>query len=154
MLPKTRVIAALEFKRPDRIPVGETGVDYTITEQALGRPTLYRAKWKEYTAICGRAGGTSTSPPASAISSDLARKLRARRGAGFPGALAPPAAASSRSSSAPTAGACPDGRVFAYSPESEGHQFLLSNPRGDRGRYPGDPGRAWTSRSSSWCGTW
>ncbi len=51
MLPKERVIAALEFHTPDRIPVGETGVDYTITEQALGHPTLYRGKWKEYTAL-------------------------------------------------------------------------------------------------------
>ena len=45
------VIAALEFQTPDRITVGETGVDYTITEQALGRPTIYRGKWKEYTAL-------------------------------------------------------------------------------------------------------
>jgi len=38
MLPKERVIAALEFKTPDRIPVGETGVDYPITEAALAGP--------------------------------------------------------------------------------------------------------------------
>ena len=44
MLPKERVIAALEFKTPDRIPTGETGIDYTITERALGHHTLYRAK--------------------------------------------------------------------------------------------------------------
>jgi len=47
MLPKERVIAALEYKTPDRIPVGETGIDYTITEQALGHPTLYRANMRK-----------------------------------------------------------------------------------------------------------
>lgn len=51
MLPKERVICALERRQPDRVPTGEIGVDYPITEQALGRPTLYRAKWKEYQAI-------------------------------------------------------------------------------------------------------
>jgi hypothetical protein len=50
MLPKERVIAALHHRRPDRTPVGEIGVDYPITERALGRSTLYRAKWKEYQA--------------------------------------------------------------------------------------------------------
>jgi hypothetical protein len=44
------VIAALEHQRPDRVPTGEIGVDYPITEKALGRETLYRAKWKEYQA--------------------------------------------------------------------------------------------------------
>src|SRR5512141_1651212 len=51
MLPKQRTIAALERREPDRVPVGEIGVDYTVTEQALGHPTLYRAKWKEYQAL-------------------------------------------------------------------------------------------------------
>jgi uroporphyrinogen decarboxylase len=50
MLPKSRVIAALEHRKSDRVPIGEIGVDYTITEQALGHETLYRAKWKEYMA--------------------------------------------------------------------------------------------------------
>ena len=51
MLPKERMIAALEFTKPDRVPIGETGIDYTITEEALGHPTLYRGKWKEYQAL-------------------------------------------------------------------------------------------------------
>ena len=51
MLPKGRVIAALEFGRPDRVPKGESGIDFPITEEALGHPTLYRAKWREYQAI-------------------------------------------------------------------------------------------------------
>jgi hypothetical protein len=50
MLPKSRMIAALEHRNVDRVPVGEIGVDYTITERALGHETLYRAKWKEYQA--------------------------------------------------------------------------------------------------------
>ncbi len=50
MTPKSRMIAALEHRRTDRPPVGEIGVDYPITEQALGHETLYRAKWKEYQA--------------------------------------------------------------------------------------------------------
>jgi uroporphyrinogen decarboxylase len=50
MLPKDRVIAALEHRQPDRVPVGEIGVDYPTTERALGHETLYRAKWKEYQA--------------------------------------------------------------------------------------------------------
>ncbi|MBI2942344.1 MAG: hypothetical protein HYY04_18095 [Chloroflexi bacterium] len=48
--PKARIIAALEHREPDRVPVGEIAIDFPITELALGRPTLYRAKWKEYVA--------------------------------------------------------------------------------------------------------
>ena len=51
MLPKERVLATLQHREPDRVPTGEIGIDYTITEQALGHPTLYRAKWKEYQAL-------------------------------------------------------------------------------------------------------
>lgn len=50
MLPKSRVIAALDHTQADKVPIGEIGVDYPITERALGRETLYRAKWKEYQA--------------------------------------------------------------------------------------------------------
>ena len=48
MLPKERVIAALEHRSFDRVPIGEIGVDYSITDRALGHETLYRAKWREY----------------------------------------------------------------------------------------------------------
>jgi len=51
MLPKERVLASLQHREPDRIPTGEIGIDYTVSEQALGHPTLYRAKWREYQAI-------------------------------------------------------------------------------------------------------
>jgi hypothetical protein len=126
MLPKERVIAALEFKTPDRVPVGETGVDYTITEQALGRPTLYRAKWKEYTAVWqGRRDDYVSSCKRDIV--DLARQLEHDV---VPAFLVP-----SRHQPvvqpdfiADYRWRMPDGRVFAFSPESEGHPFLLSNP--------------------------
>ena len=51
MRPKDRVIAALEHREPDRVPVGEIGADYEITERALGRRTYYRSKWREYKAL-------------------------------------------------------------------------------------------------------
>ena len=126
MLPKERVIAALEFKTPDRIPVGETGVDYTITEAVLGRPTLYRAKWKEFMAVWqGRRDEYVASCKRDIV--DLARKLEHD--------VVPVFLVPSRHKPAPqpefTADyrwRMPDGRVFAFSPESEGHPFLLSNP--------------------------
>jgi hypothetical protein len=125
MLPKERVIAALEFKTPDRIPIGETGVDYPITEQALGRPTLYRAKWKEYTALWqGRRNEYVESCQRDIV--DLARKLEHD--------IVPAFLVASRHKApeqpeflSPYKWRLPDGRVFAFSPESEGHAFLLSN---------------------------
>lgn len=51
MLPKERVIAALQHREPDRVPVGEMAIDFEMTEMALGHPTLYRSKWSEYTAL-------------------------------------------------------------------------------------------------------
>jgi uroporphyrinogen decarboxylase len=50
MLPKERVVAALEHREADRVPIGEIGADWEITERAIGRPTYYRSKWREYTA--------------------------------------------------------------------------------------------------------
>jgi uroporphyrinogen decarboxylase len=47
---KERIIAALEHREGDRVPMGETGADWEIAERALGRPTLYRSKWKEWVA--------------------------------------------------------------------------------------------------------
>jgi hypothetical protein len=126
MLPKERVIAALKFRNPDRVPVGETGVDYTITEKALGRPTLYRAKWKEYTAVWqGRRDEYVASCNRDIV--DLARQIEHDV---VPAFLVP-----SRFQPVPQPTflsdyrwRMPDGRVFAFSPESEGHPFLISNP--------------------------
>lgn len=50
MLPKERVIAAIQHREGDRVPVGEIGVDWEITERALGHPTFYRARWREWIA--------------------------------------------------------------------------------------------------------
>ncbi|HTX51760.1 MAG TPA: uroporphyrinogen decarboxylase family protein [Candidatus Baltobacteraceae bacterium] len=50
MLPKERMIAALDHREADRVPLGETGADWEIAERALGRPTFYRSKWKEWVA--------------------------------------------------------------------------------------------------------
>ena len=51
MLPKSRMISAFEHHEPDQVPVGEQGVDWEITDRALGVQTLYRAKWRTYTAM-------------------------------------------------------------------------------------------------------
>lgn len=126
MLPKERVIAALDFKTPDRIPTGETGIDYAITEQALGHPTLYRAKWKEFTALWeGRRDEYVES-----CKRDIVGLARTFEHDVVPAFLVP-----SRQQApvlpeflGPYKWRTPDGRVFAFSPESEGHPFLLANP--------------------------
>ncbi|MBP1610221.1 MAG: methylcobalamin:coenzyme methyltransferase [Acidobacteria bacterium] len=51
MLPKARMIAALEHKEPDRVPIGELAVDWDTTDRALGVETLYRGGWRELTAL-------------------------------------------------------------------------------------------------------
>ncbi|MCC7447966.1 MAG: hypothetical protein IT324_11145 [Anaerolineae bacterium] len=126
MLPKERVIAALEFQKPDRIPVGETGIDYPITEAVLGRPTLYRGKWKEFTAIWeGRRSDYVESCKRDIP--ELARKLEHD--------VVPVFLVPSRHRPEPPPEMLgpykwrqPDGRIFAFSPESEGHPFLLEVP--------------------------
>jgi len=51
MLPKERMIAALEHREPDRVPIGELHVDAPIVEEALGHPTLLNARWKGRVAL-------------------------------------------------------------------------------------------------------
>ncbi len=51
MLPKKRVIAALNHEVPDRVPTGENAVDCDLVEQILRRPTLYNARWRELQAL-------------------------------------------------------------------------------------------------------
>jgi len=126
MTPKERVIAALKFTAPDRIPVGESGVDYALTEAVLGRPTLYRAKWKEFTALWeGRRDEYVESCKRDIV--ELARKLEHDV---VPVFLVP----SRRQPIVPPEfigeyrWRQPDGRVYAFTPESDGHPFLLSNP--------------------------
>jgi hypothetical protein len=51
MLPRERVVAALEHREPDRIPWGEHSIDYNVYEDILGRPTLVQAKMRETLAL-------------------------------------------------------------------------------------------------------
>lgn len=51
MLPKQRLIAALNHEEPDRVPTGENDVDYVLVERLLGHPTLYNARWRERQAL-------------------------------------------------------------------------------------------------------
>lgn len=51
MTSKERVRATLDHREPDRVPVGEMGIDAPIIEQVLGRPTFYRSHGKERAAI-------------------------------------------------------------------------------------------------------
>lgn len=51
MKPKERMLAVLNGEQPDRVPTGELGVDYPITEAVLGHPTFYRAKLREKSAV-------------------------------------------------------------------------------------------------------
>jgi hypothetical protein len=51
MTPKERMLAVLNGERPDRVPTGELGVDYPITEYVLGHSTYYRAKRREKSAV-------------------------------------------------------------------------------------------------------
>ncbi len=41
---KERVRAALEHREPDRVPIGEFGVDHDMVEQIIGRPTYWRSR--------------------------------------------------------------------------------------------------------------
>lgn len=51
MLPKARIIAALEHQEADRVPVGEIHADWEIVELAIRRPTYLHSKWREWTAL-------------------------------------------------------------------------------------------------------
>jgi hypothetical protein len=126
MTPKERMRAALDFTGPDRVPIGETGIDYTITEAALGRPTLYRAKWREYQALWeGRRDEFVESCKRDLVA--LARYFEHDFVPVFP---VPPRG---RPVARPEFLAeytwrTPDGRVYRYSPHSEGHAFLVDAP--------------------------
>ena len=45
---KKRVTLALEHQEPDRVSVGDLAADFEIIESALGRPTYYRSKWRDW----------------------------------------------------------------------------------------------------------
>jgi len=127
MLPKERVVCALQHREPDRVPTGEIGVDYTITEQALGRPTLYRAKWKEYQALWqGRRDEYVES-----CKRDLVALTRKFEWDFVPVFLVPPHGAPPNPPKFLDEYAWeePDGRIMKFSPESEGHAVCIRYPR-------------------------
>jgi uroporphyrinogen decarboxylase len=126
MLPKARIIAALEHREADRVPIGETGADWDIVERALGRPTFYRSKWKEWVAEWeGRRDEVVES-----YKRDLADLARTFEWDFVVVPLTP-----SRRTPAPMPEMLGDykwrderGRVWQYSPESGGHPMLLEGP--------------------------
>jgi len=128
MQPKSRMIAALQSdgcRRPDRVPVGEVGVDYPISERALGRPTLYRAKWKEYQAWWqGRRREIVESYKRDIV--DLTRKFEWD----FVPAPLVPADVPPQAPEFTDAyrWRMPDGSEWAFSPESEGHAICVRYP--------------------------
>jgi Uroporphyrinogen decarboxylase (URO-D) len=68
------MLAVLHGERPDRVPTGELGIDYPITEHVLGRPTFYRAKRREKEAIwAGRRDEVVTSQKRDLV--EIVRKL-------------------------------------------------------------------------------
>lgn len=126
MLPKSRVIAALERREPDQVPIGEQGVDWEITDRALGVKTLYRAKWRTYTALWeGRRDEITESHSRDLIG--LTRKFE------WDFVVVPTVPA--RRDSYPRPEMLGDyrwrderGRVWQYSPESGGHAMVAEFP--------------------------
>jgi len=126
MLPKERVIRALKHKEPDRVPTGEIGIDNQITEQVLGRKTLYRAKWDEYTALWqGRRDEYVESCKRDIV--DLAKKLQLDF---VPVFLVPP---KGYNPGMPEfldkyTWRVKNGTVMKFSPESGGHAIAIEHP--------------------------
>jgi uroporphyrinogen decarboxylase len=126
MLPKERMIAAFEHREPDRVPIGEQGVDWEITDLALGVKTLYRAKWRTYTALWeGRRDEIAESHSRDLIG--LTRKF------GWDFVVVPPVPARKDSYSRPEmleeyTWRDERGRVWHYSPESGGHAMAFEFP--------------------------
>ena len=74
MRPKDRMLAVLNGEEPDRVPTGEIGIDYPITEHVLGHPTYYRAKYREKSALwAGKRDEVVTSQKQDIVA--LAKKL-------------------------------------------------------------------------------
>lgn len=47
MTSKERVLKALDREEPDRVPVGEWGIDHDTVEKVIGHETYWRARAKE-----------------------------------------------------------------------------------------------------------
>ncbi|MFH0871920.1 MAG: uroporphyrinogen decarboxylase family protein [bacterium] len=126
MLPKERMIAALQHREADRAPVGETGADWEITDRVLGRPTYYRSKWREWVAEWeGRREEIVQSYKADIV--DLARRLE------WDFLVVPLVPARRKEYERPEMlgefkWRDRSGKVWQYSPESGGHPLLLEAP--------------------------
>ena len=48
---KERVLATLDHKKPDRVPIGEWGIDHDTVEKIIGRDTYWRNRRKETLAL-------------------------------------------------------------------------------------------------------
>ena len=48
---KERVVAALDFCEPDRVPTGEFATDHSLIDEVLGRKTFWRAKRRYHEAL-------------------------------------------------------------------------------------------------------
>ena len=126
MLPKARMIAALEHREPDRVPIGEQGVDWEVTDRALGVETLYRAKWRTLNALWdGRRDDIARSH-----SRDLIGLTRKFEWDFVVVPMVPP-----RQESYPRPEILGDyrwrderGRVWHYSPDSGGHPMVEEFP--------------------------
>jgi len=53
---KQRVLAALDHREPDRVPLGEWGIDHDTAERILGRKTFHRARARSTLAIWAGRG--------------------------------------------------------------------------------------------------
>jgi len=53
---KQRVLTTLDHREPDRVPLGEWGIDHDTAEMVLGRETFYRSRAKSMLAIWAGRG--------------------------------------------------------------------------------------------------
>ena len=124
MVPKSRVVAALDHGQPDKVPVGEIGIDYPITEKVLGHQTYYRAKWREYEAFCmGHRDEVVESYKRDIV--DLAKCLELDL-VSVP--LVPPSGQAAPEIIAPFTWRTETGHVWAFSPDSGGNAICIEYP--------------------------
>ncbi len=126
MLPKERVIAALEHREGDRVPIGEIGADWEITDRAIGRPTYYRSKWREWVAEWeGRRDEVALSYGRDIV--ELAQKFE------WDFVVVPLVPARMKEYKKPEMlgeykWRDSSGKVWRYSPKSGGHAMLIEAP--------------------------
>ncbi len=126
MLPKDRVIAALKHREGDRVPIGEIAADWEITDRAIGRPTYYRSKWREWIAEWeGRRDEVAVSYGRDIV--ELAHQFE------WDFVVVPLVPARRKEYKKPEmlgkyTWRDSSGKVWRYSPESGGHAMLIDAP--------------------------